>query len=91
MTVNFKKLPPEVHVEPAVVAVQLALKEFKVRRVGPVLVLEQGELGEELKRSLQERMKTYEPQVKEYANRALAEALKTNKGLFAPPGLKPLP
>ena len=85
---NLKKLPPELHVEPKIVNVQLGLREFNIRRVGPVLVLEQGELGEELKRTIQERMKTYEPQVKEYANRALAETLKTNKALFSPPGLK---
>ena len=88
VSVDFKNLPPEVHVEPKVVGVQLNLKEFNIRRVGPVLVLEQGELGEELKRTIQERMKTYEPQVKEYANKALAETLKSDKGLFSPPGLK---
>jgi hypothetical protein len=85
---DLKKLPPELRIEPKVTAVQLDLKEFNIRRVGPVLVLEQGELGEELKRSLQEKMKAYEPQVKEYANKALAESLKNDKGLFSPPGLK---
>lgn len=75
------KFPPALRIEATVVKAQLALKEFNVRRVGPVVVVEQGELGEELKRTLQERLKTYEPQVKEYANRAIAESLKGGKGL----------
>jgi len=88
VSLDVKKLPPEVHIEPKVVGVQLDLKQFNIRRVGPVLVLEQGELGEELKQRLQEQMKAYEPQVKEYANRALAESLKNNKGLFSLPAPK---
>jgi hypothetical protein len=68
-----------------VTAVQLELKEFNLRRVGPVVFLEQGPLGEELKAAIQERLKALEPKVKDYANRAIAEGLKDGKGL--PPAL----
>jgi hypothetical protein len=65
--------------------VQIELKEFNLRRVGPVVFVEQGPLGEELKAALQERLKTLEPKVRDYADRAIAQGLKNGQGLFAAP------
>jgi hypothetical protein len=75
-------------IEAKVTKVQLELKEFNLRRVGPVVFLEQGPLGEELKAAIQQRLDELEPKVKDYANRAIAQGLKDGKGLLPTPGGK---
>jgi hypothetical protein len=75
-------------VEAKVTQVQLDLKEFNLRRVGPVVFHEQGPLGEELKAAIQERLVALEPKVKDYANRAIAEGLKNGKDLLPAAGGK---
>lgn len=78
---NAAKFPPELIVQPKVVGSRLELKEFTLRRVGPVLEGEDAKvLGDELKVVLQELIRFYEPSVKEEANRAIAQALKEGKG-----------
>jgi hypothetical protein len=71
-----------------VTQVHLELKDFNLRRVGPVVFPEQGPLGEELKALIQQRLDELEPKVKDYANRAIAEGLKDGKGLLPAAGGK---
>jgi hypothetical protein len=84
VTVAFDSARPldGVKADVKVAQARLELKEFNVRRVGPVVVVEQGQLGEELKAMLQEDLKAREPMVKDYANQALARAVKEDKGLL---------
>lgn len=84
VTLNTDRLPPELNVDAKVVDAKLALRDFNVRRVGPVLV-EAPELNEELRAAIQERMRAYEPHVRDYANRAIVGSVKSGKGLFLAP------
>ncbi len=83
--VSFKKFPPEVKVEPKIVDLTLDLKSFNLNRLGGTL---QGEpfrqLGNDVMRDLlRELLKASEPMVKQYANEAIAQSLKENKGKFS--------
>jgi hypothetical protein len=71
-----------VKINARVAQARLDLRDFHLRRVGPVVILEQGQLGEELKAILQAQLKAQEPRVKEEANRAIAVGLKDGKGLL---------
>jgi hypothetical protein len=84
VTLNTDKLTPEVNVNAKVADARLELRDFNVRRVGRFLV-EAQELNEELRAAIQERMRAYEPQVKEYANRAIIKSIQSGKGLFLAP------
>jgi hypothetical protein len=70
-------------VEAKVDRASLGLKDFQLRRVGPVVILDQGPLGDELKKVLEGLLKSHEPQVKEYANKVIAKALADGKVLPA--------
>jgi hypothetical protein len=74
--------PLQLQVKANVVDVRLELKDFHLRRVGPVIFVEQGALGQELKDLFQDRLREMEPRVKEHANQVLADALKS---LASPP------
>ncbi len=79
---NFKKFPPEVSVEPKIVDLALDLEDFRLNQIGGTL---QGEkirqIGNDLLRDgLRDLLKTSGPKVKEYANEAIAQSLKENKG-----------
>jgi hypothetical protein len=77
ITLDASKFPPDVVAEPKVVASRLELQEFDLNRVGNVLVGEPAhDLGNELKGLLQELVRMHEGEVKDYANAALAKALK---------------
>jgi hypothetical protein len=73
--------PPEISVAPKVLGTKLALKQFDLNRVGPVLFgnKEARDLGEELRGSLEGLMKQYEPQATEKLNEAIAKELKGGK------------
>jgi hypothetical protein len=80
-SVNVLKLPPEVRIEPKVADVQLELREFRLHRVGPLLAGPQAQqLGDELKGTLEALLKSYEPQVKDFANESLARSLQESRG-----------
>ena len=81
VTINAGKFPPEVTVQPKVLQSRVELKRFELNRLGPVLLgnKEAHDLGDELKGSLQELLKQYEPQVTEKANEAIAQGLKDGK------------
>ena len=73
-----KTFPPDISVKPKVVSTKLELKQFDLNRIGPVLLgnKEARDLGEELKGSLQDLMKQYEPEVTARLNEAIAKGLK---------------
>ncbi len=80
--INLKKFPPEVNVEPKIVAITLDLKDFNLTQLGGTV---QGEkvrkLGNELMPDLiRALLKASEPLVKDYANEAIAASLKETKG-----------
>lgn len=86
ISINSKKFPPEVTVEPKVLQSRLELKRFDLNRIGPVLLgnKEARDLGEELRGALQELLKQYEPQVTQKANEAIAQGLKDGKAKLSP-------
>lgn len=61
---------------------ELDLKDLNIRRLGPVVVLEQGPLVEELKGALRARLKALEPLVKDYANKLIEKEAEKGKGLI---------
>lgn len=89
VTLNTKKFPPDIKVEPKLNDLKVEMKEFNVRKVGsPKLIQFQGDptksLGIELKDAINGILKTFEPQIKEQANEAIAQALKEGKGTLSP-------
>jgi len=83
--------PPEVKVEPKVTDLKLELKDFDLRRVdasrpGIALAL-QGpgarDLGNEVRKALQDLLHTAEPGIKDRANEAIARSLREGKGTFS--------
>jgi hypothetical protein len=86
VTLNTKKFPPDLIVEPKLADLQIDLKAFNLRRVAnPTtnLALE-GEaaksIGDELKETLKSLIKNAEPDIKNRANEAIAQSLKEGKG-----------
>jgi hypothetical protein len=86
MTLDTKKFPPDVNVEPKLTDLRIDLTEFKLRRIAnPTtnLVIE-GEaaksLGNDFKESLKSVIKNFEPEIKNRANEAIAQSLKEGKG-----------
>jgi hypothetical protein len=80
------KLPPEIKVAPKVKSLKVDLKEFRpqqvtFRRAGFTLA---GDLvertGEDLRGILQEVLRVQEPQIRERANAAIAQAIRTGQG-----------
>jgi hypothetical protein len=71
-----------VKVSAKVPRLELDLKEFNIRRVGPVMPREQGPLAQELKGALQARLKEFEPKVKDYANKMIAKEVESGKGII---------
>lgn len=77
ISLDASKFPPDVLAEPKVAAIRLELRDFDLNRVGNVLVGEPArELGDEFKDILQELLRAHENEIKDYANAALAKALK---------------
>jgi hypothetical protein len=81
------KFPPELKIEPKVAQSKLLLKEFDLQRVSPLFGVgtslegeKAREIGNELKGLLQSLMTAYEREVRDQANRAIAQALKEGKG-----------
>jgi hypothetical protein len=81
VTVNFDLARPldGVKTDVKVSDLRIELKDFHLRRVGPVVIVEQGALGDELKGILQEQLRAAEPKAKDYANQAIAQAIKDGK------------
>ena len=75
VSVDLRKKPPAITVQAKVRDAQLALKEFQLRRVGPVQ-FQEGLLLQELKSVIEGKLKEYEPKVKQLADQMIAEALK---------------
>lgn len=92
VSLNLKKFPPELNIEPKVAELGLEFVDFKVRG-GPFIT---GELGDNFRRDLKEGLravvKASEPLVKMYANDAIAQGLKEGKGTISADAiLKALP
>ncbi len=83
LTIKFTpgKFPPEINVTPKVLQTKLELKQFDLNRLGPVQLgnKEARDLGDELKGSLQDLMRQYEPQATAKLNEAIAKGLKDGK------------
>jgi hypothetical protein len=86
VTLDTKKFPPDVNVEPKLTDLRIDLTDFKLRRIAnPTtnLVIE-GEaaksLGNDFKESLKSLIKNFEPEIKNRANEAIAQSLKEGKG-----------
>lgn len=77
---DVSKFPPDVLVEPKVARARVELLEFDLNRVGSLLVGDPArELGDELKGVLQELIRLFDEDVKEYANAAIIKVLKDGK------------
>ncbi len=92
VSLNVKKFPPELNVEPKVTELALEFVDFKVRG-GPFIT---GELGDNFRRDLKDGLRAFvkasEPLVKMYANDAIAQGLKEGKGTISADAiLKALP
>jgi hypothetical protein len=83
VTLDNTTFPPGIRVEPKVTACRLELREFVLRRIGPVSGDAVRELGDELRDLVAALVRSYEPRAKELANRAIAKALKNGKGTFS--------
>ncbi len=83
------KFPPELKIEPKVANLKMNLKDFTLKqvstlRLGKLLEGEQAkEVGNQYKKMLQDLMHQSEPQVKDYANQAIAKALQEGKGTIS--------
>lgn len=75
-----KKFPPEVLVEPVIKKTQLDLKSFSLNRVGPVQLFDDArKLGDDLEGFVREQLKSFEPQVTEKLNAAIVKAIQEGK------------
>ncbi len=83
VSLNVKKFPPELNIEPKVTELGLELVDVKVRG-GPILKGENGKaLANDFKDVLRGAVKASEPLVKAEANRAIAESLREGKGAIS--------
>lgn len=75
------KFPPEVEIAPAVRQVRLDIKEFAVRRIGPVALLgdTSKSVSDDLRGFIEGMVKAKEMEAKDFANKAIAETLKDGK------------
>jgi hypothetical protein len=80
--VNFKKFPPDVTVNPTILEMTLDLKEFNLKQVSGTIEGEKiRQIGNDLMPDLiRGAMKSSEPLIKDYANKAIADSLKESKG-----------
>jgi hypothetical protein len=77
---NIAKLPPELQIAPKVVDTRLTLNQFQLNNVGNIIQGELArELGNELKGTIQNMLHAREPQMTEFANKAIAKSLKDGK------------
>jgi hypothetical protein len=85
VSLNLAKFPPEINVNPKILDLKLDLTGFNLNRLGGTLEGEKfRQLGNDLMRDgLRDLIKGAEPLVKDYANKAIAEALKENQGKLA--------
>lgn len=92
VSLNFKKVPPALVIEPKIAELGLNLVEFKVRG-GPIVPGEIGQtLAAEFKSVLRTVVKATEPMVKDYANKAIEQSIRDGKGtISASEILKALP
>ena len=83
VSLNLKKVPPELKINPKVSELGLDFVDFKVRN-GPII---QGEFGDNLRRDLKDGarslLKSSEPVIKELVNQAIADSLKEGKGTIS--------
>jgi hypothetical protein len=80
VSLNFKKVPPQLEMEPKVSDLGLELVDFRLRN-GPILKGVRGKLlTAELKDVVKTLVKASEPLVKDYANQAIVQSLKEGKG-----------
>lgn len=86
VSLDTKKFPPEVKVDPKVTGLKTEVKEFdlqyvKLRRLGTVLEGQQAkEAGEQFKGIVNDGLKVFEPQIRGLVNQAIAQSLKDGKG-----------
>lgn len=86
---NFKKIPPEVALSPKITDLSIELTDIRGRN-GPILSDEK--LKNDIKGLLRGAVKSYEPQLKELANRAIVDSIKAGKGTMSAEALlKALP
>jgi hypothetical protein len=83
VSLNLKKFPPELNIEPKVSQLGLELVDIKVRG-GPILKGERGQaMANDIKNMLRAAVKASEPMVKDEANRAIAQSLREGKGTIS--------
>lgn len=88
VSLDLKKIPPDLVIKPKVADLQLDLKEFNLRRVGNLIEGERAKnLGDELKDVLRGLVKSQEAEVKNRANEAIAKSLREGKGNISAAGL----
>ena len=86
VTLDTKKFPPNIIVDPKLTDLKVDLKDFKLNRLAnPTTNLAiEGEparaLGNDFKDNLKSIIKNFEPEIKKRANEAIAQSLKEGKG-----------
>jgi hypothetical protein len=83
VSLNLKKLPPELNIEPKIAELGLNLVDFKLRG-DPIIKGERGDaLRNDLKETLRSVVKSSEGFVKDQANQAIAQAIRDGKGTIS--------
>ncbi|MBI1832729.1 MAG: hypothetical protein HYR84_14910 [Planctomycetes bacterium] len=83
VSLNFKKIPPALDLEPKIAELGLDLVDFKLRG-GPIVPGETGKtLAAEFKSVLRTLVRATEPMVKDYANKAIVQSIKDGKGTIS--------
>ncbi len=93
ISLDTKKFPPELKVEPKVTRLSVDLKDFVLRevsmaRLGLILEGEKAkEWGDQFKDILKAAVKSSEPKIKDYANQAIAKSIREGKATLTGSGL----
>lgn len=83
VSLNFKKFPPALDLEPKVTELGLNLVDIQVRG-GPIFTGEKGKaFANDIKDLLRGAVKASEPFVKDHANQAIAQSLREGKGTIS--------
>ena len=81
LSLDVKKFPPELMIDPKITRCDLELKEFTLFKPTEARNPERAEgINGQLKNALQSMLKNSEPTIREAANKAIAQALREGKG-----------
>src|SRR5262249_16336588 len=89
ITLDTKKFPPDIKVDPKVTDLKMEVKDFTRGQIasGPIAIVLEGQAarvaGDQVKGLLQDLVRSREPNIKDLANEAIARAVRDGKGTFS--------